>query len=173
MEVVVDSAKPRTGINNFSHALAAALVLAAGWSTVAQGAANSVVSCDGEIRKLSSLDVSSEALVANRVDHPASESIPASLETVEAEANVSNVSAPLLYLTPRVADLLRDVFQTSNTTDLQSGSDESHSSPVADQPNNRTEEIDRLEQGDKVDPVLGVNEEILPRFQQQMFRKDI
>ena len=169
----MDSAKPRTGINNFSYALAAALVLAAGWSTVAQGAANSVVNCDGETRKLSSLDVSTEALVANRVDHPASKSEPASLETLEAEADVSNVSAPLLYLTPRVADLLRDVFQTFDTTDLQSGSDESHSSPVADQPNNRPDKIDRLDQSDKVDPVLGVNEEILPRFQQQMYRKDI
>ena len=168
----MDSEKPRNGFFNVSIA-AATLVLSAGWSAAVQGAANSDVGCDGEMQELSTLNISSKALVANKVDHPTSASGPASLDTVESDSDVSDASAPLLYLTPRVANLLRDVFQSPDDEDPQAVIDESPSSPVAESLIDQSEPKNTMEHGDDISPAVGVDKEILPRFQQQMYRKDI
>ena len=167
------SARPRNSITNVSLVTAMALVMMAGWSNLAQAAASSVVSCDGEVRDLASLDVSTEALTVNRVDHPASDSEPASLETVEAQSDINDVNAPFLYLTPRVADLLRNVFQSAGDDNAVREPRSVPSSPVADRQPKPAGKSESMERDNEVKPSVGVNEGILPRFQQQMYRKDI
>ncbi len=167
----MDSGIPRKSFTKASlAAIAATLLLSAGWSAVAHGATNSVVRCNKEARELTSLNVSREALSADRVDLVTNESEPASLE---AQSSANDANAPLLYLTPRVANLLRDVFQTTGDEAPVTATDELPSSPLADSVNNRLDENDFPDKSDDIPPAISVEEEILPRFQQQMYRKDI
>ena len=70
--------------------------------------------------------------------------------------------APLLYLAPRVATILRDVFEPAAVNQALDNDEELQTSPVA-------ESIEETRSVDAED-----EQEInLPRFQRQMFRTDI
>lgn len=140
----------------------ASLILLVAWCGAAQGATESVVRCDKQVRDLTSLKVSSEALSVSTVDHTNPEDLETQTETTEA-------NAPFLYLAPRVANLLRDVFQMAEEDKRADMADEAPSSPVADSVDNNAQDTQR----DGIEPAIRSNDEILPRYQLQMYRKDI
>ena len=143
-------------------ALAATLVLSAGWSTTALGASSSLVPCDQVARDLTSLDVAVETLSVDLVDHVTTEPRPGSFESTEANSDTTDTMAPLLYLAPRVATILRDVFEGAAENEPLDSNEDRQTSPVA-------ESIDETSSVDAEDE----NEIDLPRFQRQMFRTDI
>ena len=85
---------------------AAALMLSAS----ALGANGARMPCDEDGRALKSLDVPVEALTLATVDHVPIDRNAANPDVIETETRVTNSDAPVIYLTPRVASILRDVF---------------------------------------------------------------
>ena len=141
--------------------LAAALML----STAAHAASSAADPCDQVGRDLKSLELPVDALTVNVVDHIPTD--PAAINQQSAEFDADAV-VPILDLTPRVTNILRDVFRTTTEALPQElpgeTPEQSSSSPVADSDEN----------SDTVDPEDAANEtNTLPRFQQQMFRTDI
>jgi hypothetical protein len=147
--------------------LAATLAMCAGWSASAFAAATTSVECDDMARDLKSLQIPVEALSVATVDHVSIEPISSDIEFLDAESASNETAAPFLFLTPRVASVLRDIFDVSR--DLEATS-ETPSSPVAE--SERIPDISELL--DQTDPASAADGEIiLPRFQQRMFRTDI
>jgi len=140
-------------------ALAATLALSAGWSSTALGATSSLVPCDQVARDLTSLEVATDALSVDLVDHVTTELEPGSFET---ESDATDTLAPLLYLTPRVVTILRDVFAPAAASQALDVEEEIQTSPLADS-DDQTISVDAAEE----------REIDLPRFQRQMFRTDI
>ncbi len=135
--------------------LAAALMSSAS----ARAASNSVVPCDQVGRNLQSLEVPVDTLPVDVVDHTLID--PDSLDEALFD---SDSAAPILNLTPRVTNILRDIFGTTNDELIQETPSQLSSSPLADS----------VEESDEVEPAEVENERSdLPRFQQQMFRTDI
>lgn len=152
--------------------LATIVALCAGWSGSTLAAATAPA-CDDLIRDLRGLEIPLETLSVTAVDHVSIEPIHADIELLDAQSASSETAAPFLFLTPRVASVLRDIFDVSSAPDEQDTGNETPSSPVAE-----TLESDRIpnisELLDQSDPAGSANDEInLPRFQQRMFRTDI
>ncbi len=171
-EIVVVSRNPQQGSSRSGFtASAVALVLLAGWST-AQGAAGFVDRCGNGVRDLSSLEVSRDSLAVKQVDHVSSDSDATSLDYLNTRPDDNGISdhkAPILYLTPRVADMLRNVFKTSAQARAEAARDGIPSSPLADAMKAKDVSVEN----DKAVTEIDAKEEVLPRFQQQMYRKDI
>lgn len=129
------------------------------WSATTNAASNSVVPCDQVGRDLKSLEVPVEALPVDLVDHT-----PIDPDDVdEPRTDISSI-APVLNLTPRVTNILRDVFGTTNEELTPATPTQPSSSPLADS----DAETDEVEPSD-----AEIERSDLPRFQQQMFRTDI
>jgi hypothetical protein len=143
--------------------------LLASWSTAALSAPEPLSRCNGDVRNLASFDPSAESLLVDRVDHVSDTAEAANMGSLEASADVDGAAAPYLYLTPRVANLLRDVFRNAGA-ERPTEADENHpSSPLADSADAskappKTDDAGTAMSGDK---------EVLPTFRQQMYRKDI
>ena len=135
--------------------LAAALLM----SATAHAASNSVVHCDQVSRELKSLEVPADALKADAVDH-----VPTDPDAIEEQAAVTDSVAPILNLTPRVSNIIRDVFGTTSEELTEETSQLPATSPVAD----TDEKSDAVEAADAEN-----DENDLPRSQRQMFRTDI
>ena len=128
-------------------------------------AANNVLNdCDEMSQDSRDINVSVQSLSAdlntNRADHflvPPADSL----------ADLANIDpqtiSPILSLTPRVSNLLDQVFETdSDTSNLIRTESSEAASPVADSFNKQK------------NSELGSEEELeLPQIQQRMFRKDI
>ena len=154
-------------------ALTAIMTLCAGWSASALSATTTTVECDNLIRDLRSLESPSEPLSASKVDHVPLEAIAADIELLDAQTAASETAAPFLFLTPRVASVLRDIFDISQEIwDIDKNSKPA-SSPVAE--TGDAELIpDISELLDQTDPAGSTDNAIdLPLFQQRMFRTDI
>jgi len=152
--------------------LAATMALCAAWSAGALGATTTTSECDYLIRDLRGLEIPVEAFSVTTVDHVSIEPIHSDIELLDPQSASSETAAPFLFLTPRVASVLRDIFDVSKALDERDAS-ETSSSPVAE-----TVESERIpdisELLDRSEPVGVTNDEIdLPRFQQRMFRTDI
>jgi hypothetical protein len=150
---------------------AVAFVLLAGWST-AQGAAGFVDRCGNDVRDLTSLDVSQDSLAVKQVDHVSSDTAATTRDYLNArpeDNGINDEKAPILYLTPRVADMLRNVFKTSAQARVEAARGGISSSPLADVVKNKDAPVEN----DKAVPGINAKEEVLPRFQQQMYRTDI
>jgi len=141
-------------------ALAATLML----SATAFAATGAGVPCDQVSRNLKSLEVPAAALTVNAIEHIAADHLDVESDTIDAETHAVDAEAPLLYLTPRVTNILRDVFGTV-ADDLQTEIlKQPSSSPLA----GREEPTDSVEPADAT-----IEPGDVPRYQQQMFRKDI
>ena len=136
-------------------ALAAALML----SAPAQAANNLVNPCDQVGRDLQSLEVPVDELTVDVVDHATTDAV-----TLDEQAADADPVAPILYLTPRVTNILRDVFGTTPEELPRAEPEQPSSSPVADS----DEKSDTVEAAGAVD-----ESNALSRFQQQMLRTDI
>jgi hypothetical protein len=152
-------------------AVASMLALAACWSSAAYSRTPNDADCDEVAKSLQSLDAASETLTLTRVDHVP---IPADSSRLAAEpaAASGDHATPLLDLTPRAADALRDIFEATRETEVaQTATPEASSSPIAE-----TEELpDISELPDNVSPVTTPGDEDidLPLLQRQMYRIDI
>lgn len=153
--------------------LTAISVFLAGWSATALSATTTSVECDDLIRDLRSLEIPAEALSVTKVDHVSIEPISSDIELLDAQSASSETVAPFLFLTPRVASVLRDIFDISHELWDRDVSSAPSSSPVAETlDSERIPDISELL--DQTDPGGGADTAIdLPLFQQRMFRTDI
>ncbi len=150
---------PKQTIISGLSVLAVVLML----SATAHAASSFVVPCDQFGRELKSLELPAGALTVDVVDHT-----PTDPDAIDEQSAITDSVAPVLYLTPRVANILRDVFGTTAEELPQKLPNErpaqASSSPLADSD----------EKSAAVEPVDAGNETSdLPRFQQQMLRTDI
>lgn len=158
----------------------AILVLGGTWCSPALGATASTVACD-RTADLRSLDVPVSDLSANVVGHIAVEPGNANDESLTAGPEQAESTAPILYLAPRVAVILQNVFSAVaiETPPLDSpdstqsfateflSQDESPLSPVAG-------DASQSDSSELIDPAsAGAEVEAIPHFQRQMFRTDI
>lgn len=146
-------------------ALAASLLLSA--SAIA--ASHSGIACEQVGRELKSLEVPVEALTLTAIDHVPILRQAAEPHAADANSHITGADIPYLYLTPRVAGILRDVFGTPAEElspalppvkpELRSSSPLADSEETADSatvPDNAADEANDM-----------------PRFQRQMYRTDI
>lgn len=134
-------------------------------SVVARAASTTVMPCEQVGRDLKSLKVPVTALTLDTVDHVPVDRDAGDPSTFPAERLSSDFEAPVLFLTPRVTNILRDVFGVTAEAPPP-GSDHKSSSPLAD-----SEE--KAESGIAA-ATDEVNESIdLPHYQRQMYRTDI
>jgi hypothetical protein len=135
--------------------LAAALMA----SAAVHAASNSALPCDQVGRDLQSLDVPVDGLAVDAVDHTPID--PARLDEALA---ATDSATPVLNLTPRVTNILRDIFGTTDQELTPETPSRPATSPLAD--------ID--EESDEAEPAEAeIDTSDLPRFQRRMFRTDI
>lgn len=155
-------------------ALTGISLLAAGWSSPGLAAAHLALagSCDDMARNLQSSDVASPAIeLVDLSDVTARE---------ETSGNLAESVAPLLFLTPRVASILQDVFGDSaggtraaraeEMTEAElEGADVDQAAPAS------PPIVDNAGGAPLAQPASPMYEHaaILPRFQRQMYRTDI
>ena len=124
--------------------------------------------CVGLVSAQSRSESPVEALSVSPVDHVPVESAAGRMEEIEPDTENSDTAAPFLYLTPRVASVLRDIFDAAR--EIGEDADETVSSPVAD--TDKTH--DKAEVNQEILPVLDADSDVdLPFLQRQMFRTDI
>ena len=145
-------------------ALAGITLLSTGWCATALGASSSLVPCDEAGTDLKSLEVAVSELTVNVVDHMTTRGDAATGEVLDPAAGASDSAAPVLFLTPRVATILRGVFDTDS--DAATADDESNADAPA--PSAQSEATDKLAPVTLIDRAAEI-----PRFQRQMYRKDI
>ena len=141
-------------------------LLVALWSSPGLAAAHAAVDCDQVAHNLQSLDI--DRLAVETVDLASVSGSP------ESSDDPAESVSPLLFLTPRVASILQDVFGDSDEAE-PAANEEAAQSPAAMQPQPATSPV-----VDNANPVelaapSGMYEHaaILPRFQRQMYRTDI
>jgi hypothetical protein len=159
-EVAVDfRVQLKRTIISGSSALAAVLML----SAPAHAASRFVVPCDQVGRELKSLALPVNALTVDVVDHT-----PTDPNAIDEQSVITDSVAPVLYLTPRVANILRDVFGTTIEELPQELPDDRPAQPSS------SPFADSDQKSDAVEPADTGNETSeLPHFQKQMFRTDI
>jgi hypothetical protein len=150
---------------SFLYAVAGGFAfLAAAGSSPVFAAAHAAVGCDRTAQDLQSLDM--RPLRVEDVD------LSDVSGSSDGSDNLTESVAPLLFLTPRVATILQDVFGDSDGASrvekaaaAQPQRQGPASSPV----------VDNASSEDRAEPVLPMYEHaaILPRFQRQMYRTDI
>lgn len=160
------NSSPRVG-TTARHGAASAvmtLMLVTCWSGSAFGRTQTGVAA-GASDEMPSLESTVESLSLDRIDHVAIETdIEASTPVVPVPSG--KVTAPLLDLTPRVADALREIFDDAVEPGKARDANKAPASPVAgakDVSDNVT-----LSTGG-----AGRDEGSLPMLQRQMYRTDI
>ncbi len=158
-------------------ALAGALLLSGVWSVPGLAATSSLAECDGLSAELADPSLSPDMLTIDVVDHIAANE-PASADDA-IDASPANPAAPVsvLYLTPRVASILRDVFgsdidgvETAADADELDVDTDAARAPIAES----VENTDVNDAGEITPPVSLIEQsEDIRRFQQQMYRTDI
>jgi hypothetical protein len=146
------------------------------WSASASAAVNALTSCDQVAREMQSLEVVADPLVAVLVDLSDLEQSP------EDSVRSPETVAPLLFLAPRVASILDDVFGDSEFADADQTADDAASAQGRDQHSLNEKEREatspvagNVSSSDVSQPPSSLYEQaaILPRFQRQMYRTDI
>lgn len=164
----MESTVPRKGLRkNSPAAIAAAFFMLGAFHSAALAATGTNSQCATEARDLTSLDIGHNTLTVETVDHDSAKTEVASLAAMEADTGSAETSSPLLYLTPRVTSLLRDIFRIQK--DPNTGTLNKPSSPLA----GSTDDVEPKISAEDVTPLSGSDEVFLPSLQQQMFRKDI
>lgn len=159
------------GLNHrFLHVVAGGFSLAlAGWSPPATAAAHAAVGCDKTAQDLRSLRVD-DALRIESVD--LSDVAGSSEDTAD---DLTESVAPLLFLTPRVASILQDVFGDSDAAATDASAVEVETAGPTREDAASSPVVDNAASG-RAQPAASPmyeNAAILPRFQRQMYRTDI
>ena len=147
--------QPKRTIISSLLMLAAALML----NATAHAASTSAYPCDQVGRDLQSLEVPVGELTLAEVDH-----VPTDPAAIDEQSAITDSVAPILYLTPRVTNIVDDVFRTTSEKLSQETPQNPSSSPLAgsDEKSDLVETLDDEREAG-----------VLPRFQRQMFRTDI
>jgi hypothetical protein len=128
-------------------------------NATAHAASSSRDPCDQVGRDLQSLEVPVYSLTVDMIDHVPIDPVAISEQSADADP-----VAPVLHLTPRVTNILRDVFGPATEGLLPETTEQPSSSPVAGSD----------AKSDGVEPVQAEEETSdSPRFRQQMLRTDI
>lgn len=139
--------------------------------TPAFAATNSDPGCDEVSRDLRRLEITMDTLEVAAVDHMPVTNDVANTESLDTAVPTEGAAAPVLYLTPRVATILREVFGTDDDEDVREATPDADS-PVAE--GSEVEDSGDAEATEMTAPVTLIDQtEELPQFQRQMFRKDI
>jgi hypothetical protein len=139
-------------------------LLASAWTSPVLAAARTSVGCDKVAQDLQSLDV--DTLAIEVVD------LSGVSEAPEKSDELADSVAPLLFLTPRVATILEDVFGDS---DDEAEAVEEAKAQLAEtkQAKPATSPVVDNTSTPDLDAPMYENAAILPRFQRQMYRTDI
>lgn len=167
----MDSSKPSKQVTVIRpFAVLAALALCTGWSAAALSAANTEADCAGIAGELESLTTPVETRAAIPVDHVTIEPDASQIGATDEPPAVDDTATPYLYLTPRVASVLRDVFAIGRDVAATATDAEAPTSPLAetDKPAAVSEAADDERPSPRADDPAG-----LPLFQRQMHRIDI
>jgi len=149
--------------------LALTLAILGGWSGNALSATTCTSDCDTLTNNLQSPEVPVEALSVSPLDLTAKEVVTSGFDSLEGLALSGESAAPFLYLTPRVASVLQEIFEATRDEVSQP---ELPSSPVAES----EEWVDISELLEDTIPASRSqteSESALPLLQRQMFRTDI
>lgn len=151
--------------------LTAIVVATAGWGATATATTNKT-DCDSYTSRAETFESPLAAFSLNAVDHVTIDGETAAIDDLENDQESSERAAPFLYLTPRVASVLRDIFDlASDEQSVESDTQEdAASSPLAEienQPNSTEFGYEALPEAAAED------EHDLPLLQRQMFRTDI
>jgi len=166
----VESNQLTTQVPGRMSGIAAILALCAGWSVSALSATTTEIERDAIAHDFKSFEMPAATYSVTTIDHVSIEPGPSNLELLDVPAASSEAAAPLLFLTPRVASVLRDIFSVTGETSDQADDSEVSSSPIAE--SERHPDISELL--DQTDQAASADDEIdLPLFQQRMFRTDI
>ena len=139
------------------------LLMCSAMAAAAVGATNSQVECDRIGKDLQSFEIPINELTIDAVDHMAAGADTALGDGLDAAVPVRATAAPVLVLTPRIAGILQDVFDSDS--DAAASDDAEGAVPEA------TELAEPLE---KMAPVTLIDEDDgISQFQRQMYRKDI
>ena len=141
-------------------------LLAASWSSPGLAATRTSVGCDKVAQDLQSLDI--DRLAIEVVD------LSDMSESPEDSDDLADSVAPLLFLTPRVATILEDVFGDSEGLQAAENAEAPPADAEAESPAT-SPVVDNANATDMDVPVSPMyeNAAILPRFQRQMYRTDI
>lgn len=158
-----------------SRFTAALIAVGSIWSAAALAAAGVTDNCDRlPHNHVASLDAQLEALAVDPVDHvnlepvaPNIESL-ALLDAVEEETLSNENARPFLFLAPRVATVLREIFSAVEEDWVQSPR-QLPSSPMAE----TDDLLDVMSPRPEMMPDFIIEDEELPHFQRQMYRTDI
>ena len=161
-------------------ALAGVGLLVSAWSVPGLAATGSVVDCSELTGNPQRFEIKRDALSFEPVDHIATEEHSTTADAIDVAPESAETPTPVLYLTPRVASILRNVFgseidgvDTSAGTETAASVDEltrEPDAPIADSADSAD-----LGDGDEIVPpatLLDKSEDVR-RFQQQMYRTDI
>lgn len=179
--MATDTALPSQNIGAMASStvgLAAIALLGCGWSVAAAGATNLIVNCQNFADTLQSLDAPASELSISLVDLPNSHADLGLAEPLDAAAAVANATVPYLYLTSRVAAMMREVFdddvRDSHATHWQkieqeigAGKQAIPAPPIVEGNTDRSS-LPTLEE-----TALSAPSDTIPRFQRQMYRTDI
>jgi hypothetical protein len=152
--------------------LTAVVIASAGWGASALGATTNKADCDAYSSPAEILESPLAALSINPVDHVTIDAENSAIDELETDQADRESAAPFLYLTPRVASVLRDIFDFArDDQSLDSEAEEDAvSSPLAEVEDDANGKINRYE----ALPQPAIEEEHdLPLLQRQMFRTDI
>ncbi|MEQ8205565.1 MAG: hypothetical protein RIA65_05260 [Woeseia sp.] len=176
----VVNAQPLSGPGHRARLTAIALFASAIFGQSALAATDSFFDCDQLASELRSLEVPANVLPLETVDHVPVDDSDQLSASLESDLNHADAVAPILLLTPRVATIMRKVFDT-NLLDDESVADKEHntqlqkkrptasspplvSAPAAPAANNSLT-------GER--STDSSNNPYVPRFQRQMYRTDI
>ena len=163
-----DTSPARESASSLLGVASCLALLAMAWSSPGLAAARTSVGCDKVAQELQSLDI--DTLVIEVVD------LSDVSQSPEEPDELADSVAPLLFLTPRVATILEDVFgetdepeaaveHAKTTRSAQTKQAKPATSPVVDNAN--------APDMDAPASPMYENAAILPRFQRQMYRTDI
>lgn len=160
-------AEARTPSRTTARLLACALLACAGMPQLASAASDVVIDCDRLASNLRSLEVTTDELPLEAAAHLAQDDPEAIAESLETPDTAPEAAAPVLRLTPRVADIMRDVFSTLPGKKGESAGDqaeESQAAPVVQTPTGEVETAPRD---------IAESNGVLPNIQRRMYRTDI
>ena len=179
--MATDTALPSQNIGatvSSAVGFAASVVLGCGWSIAASAATNLVVNCQEFGDSLQSLDAPASELSISLVDLPDNDADLGLAEPLDTAGANSDSTVPYLYLTPRVAAMLREVFDDDARNDdatlwqelaqENGGGKQGIPVPPVAEGNSDRSTLPTLDETDLSDP-----SEAMPRFQRQMYRTDI
>lgn len=150
--------------------LAGVLLASSGWCAMALAATNTELECDQLSRDMTRLEPTLDALTVDAVDHIADAE---ETESLDPPAATNDAGTPMLYLTPRVAAILKEVFGAP-VQDAAQGVADAESSEVAAADNSDEPETADVEEAEKTAPVTLIDKSAdLPQFHRQMYRNDI